>query len=210
MKVAPSILAADILHLGKEIRKMEAAGCDWIHIDVMDGSFVPNLSYGPHVAKAVRGGTELPLDVHLMIQQPEKYVDTFIAAGADWLTIHVESTKDPKTVLEKIKNQGIQAGITLKPNTPIEEVKPFLSLADLVLVMTVEPGFGGQAFQREMLKKVETLKDCGYKGKIEVDGGIDLDTGKLAVQSGAQVLVMGTALFCAERPEEIIREIHSW
>lgn len=208
IKVSASVLAADILHLGEEIKKMEQANCDWIHVDVMDGAFVPNLSYGPHIVKALKKATALPLDVHLMINEPEKYVDTFIEAGADLLTIHIEATQNPKQVLEEIRARGIKAGITLKPGTPVESLRPYLNLVDMVLVMTVEPGFGGQAFMPQMLKKIEALRAWGFTGWVEVDGGIGPDTAEGTVKSGADVLVMGTALFTAPNPKELISMVH--
>ncbi len=208
IKVAASVLAADILNLGEEIQKMEKAGCDWIHVDIMDGVFVPNLSYGPHVVKALKTVTSLPLDVHLMIVEPEKYIDTFIDSGADILTIHIEATKEPEKVLQKIKKRGIKAGITLKPGTDIDALRPFLPLVDMVLVMTVEPGFGGQSFMENMMKKVKTLRKWGFTGHIEVDGGIGPQNAAKVVKDGADVLVMGTALFTSENPEKLMEEVH--
>lgn len=195
--VAPSILSADFANLQSEIAKVTQAGADWIHVDVMDGHFVPNLTIGAPVVASLKKVTRIPLDVHLMIENPEKYVPDFIKAGSDYLTIHVESTKDPKALLQMIRAQSVKAGITLKPGTPISAVEPFLELADLVLVMTVEPGFGGQSFMNEQVAKISRLRHLieqkSLKTLIEVDGGINSETAKLCHQ--ADVFVAGNFVF---------------
>lgn len=195
--VAPSILSADFSKLGEEVRAVEKAGADWIHVDVMDGHFVPNLTIGAPVVKSLRPTTSLPLDVHLMIEKPERFVDDFCRAGADYLTIHVESTENPAAVLQQIREQRVKPGITLRPRTPLERIQPFLGLVDLVLVMTVEPGFGGQSFMNEQVAKITTLKktvaSLAHRPLIEVDGGINAETAKLC--RDADVLVAGQFIF---------------
>ena len=195
--VAPSILSADFANLEKEINTITQAGADWVHVDVMDGQFVPNLTIGIPVVKSLKKVSALPLDVHLMIVQPERYIEQFIKAGADYLTIHVESTEQPKAVLEKIRALGAKAGITLRPGTSVETVLPYLCICDLVLVMTVEPGFGGQSFMHEQISKIDTLKKHIVENKlkclIEVDGGINSETAKLC--KNADVFVAGSYVF---------------
>ncbi|WP_413561566.1 ribulose-phosphate 3-epimerase [Bdellovibrio sp. HCB209] len=195
--VAPSILSADFANLEKEVKAIAAAGADWAHVDVMDGHFVPNLTIGIPVVKALKKVSPIPLDVHLMITEPEKYVAEFIKAGADYLTIHVESTKDPATVLRQITALGAKAGITLRPGTPVESVVPLLNLCDLVLVMTVEPGFGGQSFMHDQIAKISALraeiKKQNLNCLIEVDGGINAETAKLCHE--ADVFVAGSYVF---------------
>ena len=194
IKIAPSILSSDFSRLGEEIRDVEKAGCDWIHVDVMDGHFVPNLTIGPPVVKSLRKITKLPLDVHLMIDEPIRYIDDFRKAGSDWITIHVEATKKINETLAAIKNSGAKSGMSLRPKTPLSEIFPYLDKLDLVLIMSVEPGFGGQSFMPEMMEKVKELRKK-FKGHISVDGGIAPDTAGLALKSGADVLVAGTAIF---------------
>ena len=194
--LSPSILAADLLNLGRDVKMIEDSGCKWVHVDVMDGIFVPNLSYGYTTVKALRPATDMVLDVHLMIDRPIRYVDEFCKAGADVLTIHVESD-----TLEKIAANGVKPGIVVKPNTPAEAAAPFLGKCDLVLVMTVEPGFGGQKFMADMMPKVKQLRtmlDQVNPGcQLEVDGGVDLSNRDLCVESGADVLVAGSSFFKA-------------
>jgi ribulose-phosphate 3-epimerase len=195
--VAPSILSADFARLGEEIKKVEQAGADWIHVDVMDGHFVPNLTIGAPVVKAIRPTTKLPLDVHLMISDPEKYVEDFCKAGADYLTIHVESSSPVEKTLRRIRELGVKPGITLRPRTKVEEIFPYLKWVDLILVMTVEPGFGGQSFMVDQVPKIarirEELKKIGHTALIEVDGGVTDETAKQL--GGADVLVAGSFVF---------------
>lgn len=195
--VAPSILSADFANLEKEITDVAAAGADWIHVDVMDGRFVPNITIGIPVVKSLKKISPVPLDVHLMIEEPERYVEDFIKAGSDYLTIHVESTGNPAEVLKKIRQLGAKAGITLRPGTSVETVLPLLSLCDLVLVMTVEPGFGGQSFMEDQVAKISVLRQEIRKQNsnclIEVDGGINAETAKMCHE--ADVFVAGSYVF---------------
>lgn len=195
--IAPSILSADFSKLGDEIRAVEKAGADWIHVDVMDGHFVPNLTIGAPVVKSIRPVTKLPLDVHLMIDRPERYIEDFAKAGADYLTIHVEATQDVAGTLGRIREFGVKPGITLRPGTAVEKILPYLKLVDLVLVMTVEPGFGGQGFMRDQIAKImrirAELKSLGHTALIEVDGGINDQTATEV--RDADVLVAGNYVF---------------
>ena len=201
--IAPSILAADFANLERDIHDLEKNGADWVHVDVMDGAFVPNISIGIPVVKALRPVTALPLDVHLMIEKPGRYVERFIAAGADMLTVHLEADQ-PQNILEaleKIRALGCKAGLVLKPKTPAEAAIPYLKLCDMILVMTVEPGFGGQAFMADMMPKVSALRkliDEKNPGcELEVDGGVAPDTCRTCIDAGANVLVAGSAVYKA-------------
>jgi ribulose-phosphate 3-epimerase len=197
--VAPSILSADFARLGEEVAAVEAAGADWIHVDVMDGRFVPNITIGPPVVKALRKVTKLPLDVHLMIVEPERYVDAFAEAGADTITVHVEACTHLHRTLSHIRSLGKRAGVTLNPSTSEETLRYVLETVDLVLVMSVNPGFGGQSLVREVLPKVSRIsrmiEERNLKVDLEIDGGITAETARDAVAAGARVLVAGNAVF---------------
>jgi len=193
--IAPSILSADFSRLGDEIREVEEAGADWIHVDVMDGHFVPNLTIGPVVVQGLRKATKIPLDVHLMIEEPWKYFSAFKEAGADWITVHYEAcSKNLSDALRKIRETGLRCGISIRPKTDPEVLEPFWDETDLILVMTVEPGFGGQAFMPEAIGKVPWIRKK-YKGLISVDGGINEKTAHEAIRAGTDILVAGTAVF---------------
>ena len=212
-KVAPSILAADFVNLERDIHDIEQHHADWIHVDVMDGNFVPNFSFGLPALKAIRDVTNMPLDVHLMIERPIRYVERFVASGADWLTIHIEADSHENTVkaMKLSRSMGCKAGISLKPGTKAEEAEPYLQLCDLILVMTVQPGFGGQKFKEDMMPKLRALRrrlDEVNPGCIlSVDGGVDRNTAPICKANGAEVLVTGSAYFKAEDREEYVRTL---
>ncbi|MEK7358301.1 MAG: ribulose-phosphate 3-epimerase [Bdellovibrionota bacterium] len=207
--IAPSILSADFSKLGEEIDRVTRAGADWIHIDVMDGHFVPNLTIGAPVVKSLKPVSRLPLDCHLMIEHPERYIEDFAKAGASTITIHVEAAKDPAATLKRIRELGCKPGVTLKPATPVSEIMPYLGLVDLVLVMTVNPGFSGQAFMREQVGKIgeirRELQRLGSKALIEVDGGVTPETARELRE--ADVLVAGNAVFKAADYAEAIAKL---
>jgi ribulose-phosphate 3-epimerase len=207
--IAPSILAADFSQLANEIHKVEAAGADWIHCDIMDGHFVDNISFGPAIVGFVRKQTKLPLDVHMMIEHPDHYVPRFVEAGANSITVHVESEAkhDVAKTLQQIRDAGCRAGLTLNPATPFAAVEPLLGQIDLLLVMTVHPGFGGQSFRADQMEKVKRAKSLSDKIDIEVDGGINAETARLSIQNGANVLVAGTSIFNAPDYGKAIRDL---
>src|SRR5256885_4062920 len=211
--VAPSILAADFSNLAAEVRKVEEAGADWIHCDIMDGHFVDNISFGPMVVEVVRKQTKLPLDVHLMIEHADHYVPRFVDAGANSITVHVESEArhDVAKTLQQIREAGCRVGLTLNPAPPFESVEPFLDGIDLLLIMTVHPGFGGQPFRAEMMDKVKRAaawnKAHEKNMPIEVDGGINPETARVSIESGANVLVAGTSIFHTGDYARAIRDL---
>ncbi len=205
--ISPSILSADFANLERDIKKVEQGGADWLHIDVMDGHFVPNISIGVPVLKSIRKITNLTLDVHLMISEPQKYIDVFAEAGANIITIHYEATLDKtEQLLKHIKDLGIKAGLSIKPNTKPEEIEQFIPLADLILVMTVEPGFGGQKFISDCANKLPYIKSRqNNKQYLQVDGGINDKTGKICVELGANSLVAGNYIFSSNNINESIK-----
>ena len=211
VRIAPSILSANFANLAEDIRKVEEAGADLLHVDVMDGHFVPNITIGPPVVKSIRAVTKLPLDVHLMISDPDKYIPAFADAGANILTVHAEATVHLDRTLNLIRSHNVRAGLAINPATPLELVEYGLPLADLLLIMTVNPGFGGQKFIGYTVDKIrrarQIIEGRNLRCAIEVDGGIDLDTLPSVVKAGAEVLVSGTAIFRASDPGLKIREM---
>lgn len=211
IEISPSVLGANLMCLGEEIRRVEELGIGWLHLDHMDGHFVPNISFGPDFVSAMRKQTKLFLDVHLMLSEPMKYIETYAKAGADLITVHVEADDDAETMLRAIAAQGIKAGISIKPDTPVQAIEQLLPLCDLVLVMTVEPGFGGQSLREDCVAKIPELKamieKSGRDILIEVDGGVKRENAEKVVRAGADVLVMGTGLFRADDPKAVVREV---
>ena len=208
IKIAPSILAADPLNLERDVKAAEKAGCDWIHVDIMDAHFVPNLAYSAETVRRLRQVTDLPLDVHLMMDNPETMIDAFLDAGASCLTIHAEIEHDVPSLLERIRKRGRMAGIALKPGSPLDLIAGWTGLADLILMMTVEPGFGGQKLDARVIGKIRQLKDLGYRGEIESDGGIREDNLESLAVNGLTVAVMGTALFGNEDMASCVKRLH--
>ncbi|WP_078413369.1 ribulose-phosphate 3-epimerase [Priestia abyssalis] len=211
VKIAPSILAANFSKLAEEIQEVDAAGADYIHVDVMDGHFVPNLTFGALAVEAIRPVTTLPLDVHLMIENPDKYIPDFARAGADIITVHVEACPHLHRTIQLIKENGVKAGVALNPATPIDQVKHILEDLDLILLMTVNPGFGGQTFIRSVLPKIEQISQLiqirQLSIDVEVDGGINTETARQCVEAGANVLVAGSAIYNQANRKAAIQEI---
>ncbi|MGA9288842.1 MAG: ribulose-phosphate 3-epimerase [Anaerobacillus sp.] len=199
IKIAPSILASDFARLGEEVKDVEAAGADYIHVDVMDGHFVPNISIGAPIVRALRPVTSLPLDVHLMIENPDRYIEEFADAGADILTVHAEACPHLHRTIQLIKSKGVKAGVVINPATPVDSIKHVIEDVDLVLLMTVNPGFGGQAFIERVLSKITETKQLadslGVAPEIEVDGGVNAETARSCIEAGATVLVAGSAIY---------------
>lgn len=199
VKIAPSILSADFSKLGEEILDVEKGGADYIHVDVMDGHFVPNITIGPLIVEAIRPVTKLPLDVHLMIENPDQYIKAFADAGADYLTVHVEACRHLHRTIQYIKSFGVKSGVVLNPATPVETIQHIIRDVDMVLLMSVNPGFGGQKFIHEVLPKIQKVKQMadgkGANLEIEIDGGINSETAKLCIEAGANVLVAGSAIY---------------
>jgi ribulose-phosphate 3-epimerase len=195
VRIAPSILSADFSRLEEELRSVVEGGADLLHLDVMDGHFVDNITFGPPLVASVRKSTRATLDCHLMISQPTRYVDAFRKAGADWISVHVEAPDDVAAALDRVRASGARAGLVLNPATPLDRARPLLPKADYVLVMSVVPGFGGQAFIPSVLDKVRRLRADGFPGDVEIDGGINAETAALAIEAGADVLVAGSAVF---------------
>ena len=213
IKVSASILSADFVNLERDIRALTPAGADYVHVDVMDGIFVPNITIGIPVVAAIRRITDLPLDVHLMIDRPIRYVDDFCKAGSDILTIHTEADTEENTLnaLKRIRENGVKAAISVKPKTSAEAVLPFLPFCDLILVMTVEPGFGGQSFMEDMMPKLKKIREYidaqNPSCELEVDGGVNKETAMICRENGANVLVAGSAYFKASDPADFVRSV---
>lgn len=213
VKIAPSILAANFSKLAEEIKDVEKGGADYIHIDVMDGHFVPNITMGPLVVEAIRPVTKLPLDVHLMIQNPDQYIEAFAKAGADYITVHVEACTHLHRTIQLIRSFGVKAGVVLNPATHVETIQHILEDIDMILLMTVNPGFGGQSFIHTVIPKIQKVKNMidrkGLNIEIEVDGGINTETAKLCYDAGANVLVAGSAIYHHEDRKAAIQAIKS-
>lgn len=209
LSILPSLLAADPLNLERDAEKMIEAGCDALHVDVMDAHFVPNLAFSPAMLKRLTSRFRIPADVHLMMDEPGKYLDIFLDAGASFLTVHAEIDEDKRILLNRIREKGAKAGLALKPGTPVSAVRDLLPLTDMVLVMTVEPGFGGQKFRPEMADKLIELRQIGYTGLLEADGGLNMENLQQLAGKGLDMVVMGTSLFREANPAEAIRTVHN-
>ena len=207
IKIAPSILAADPLNLERDVRRAVESGCDWIHVDVMDAHFVPNLAYSPDTVRRLKEICPVPIDVHLMMDAPGSLLDAFLEAGASNVTVHAE-TGDVSSLLQRIHQAGATAGVALRPGTPAEAVRPYLEDAELILAMTVEPGFGGQKLDESVIRKIRELRETGYRGEIEADGGIREDNLQRLKDNGLTVAVMGTALFRNDDMKAAISRMH--
>jgi ribulose-phosphate 3-epimerase len=211
VKIAPSILSANFAKLGEEILDVERGGADYIHVDVMDGHFVPNITIGPLIVEAIRPVTKLPLDVHLMIEKPDQYIEQFVKAGADIITVHVEACTHLHRTIQSIKSFGIKAGVVLNPATPVSTIEQIIDDVDMVLLMTVNPGFGGQKFIHSVVPKIKQvanlIKERNLSVEIEIDGGVDENTAKLCKEAGATVLVAGSAVYNKEDRKEAIAKI---
>ena len=206
--VAPSILSSDFANLESEIKKIENSGADWVHVDVMDGHFVPNITIGAPVVKSLRKVTSIPLDVHLMIENPDKYIKDFAQAGSDFITFHYEATMEKTIeVINLIKSYGVKVGISIKPKTSVDEIKNFIKLVDMVLVMTVEPGFGGQKFMQDCADKIKQIKEISNDVIVEVDGGINNITAQYCKNNGVDALVAGNYVFSSENMKEAIASL---
>ncbi len=211
IKLTPSLLAADLMNLGKDLEKMLNNGVDQLHFDVMDAHFVPNLSFGPSFCQAIHSHfPTLKIDVHLMMDNPQKYLDAFAQSGASSITFHQEAVPDPEVLIQEIKKRGVTCGMSVKPGTPADTLLPFLRQLDHILIMTVEPGFGGQEFMPEQVEKIRFLRSKGFQGDIAVDGGVNLDNLDMLIRAGANWLVMGTAYFRARDPAHVVQTVKEY